>query len=309
MNDRHDPSSEFIERLGGELAGVLRRNRSLGSPAAPRRARAPVWLFALVASCLLGASGVLFAQHVAHERERELITLKAEIRAERAKRREESARKNLKGVRARYESGVASSFELRDAEAVAASASTQRAQRDLDLEEVGRTGSDPRREVNAPRVGDRDFVTEALRLEQTHLAERKAAADRQVVELKAMYDASAMDENSLRAGELARDLVAERHALVPRLLELRRGFLAGDPKGPKAQLLELRERALTDRNLARLRRDEARGRFGRVERLYRAGVVSSADLRSAEGNNDRYETELQLAEVELQRIDARLKAS
>jgi hypothetical protein len=299
------PSPEFVDRLEGEIRGALRRKQFAAAPA--RRSRTPVWLLALVCSGVLGASGVLFAQHVAGERVRELVTLKAEIHAKRAERSAMRASAQLIEIRTMYDNGVLGADELQEAELSAARSSSKLAQRKLDLEEVRLSGEEPRRGIDAPLIGRRDFVSESLALAKAGLKKDKEAADKRAKSLKARFDASVIDMTSLEAGRLEAALVTEKLALVTELVGLRRGFRAGEIDAGQAPLLELRVRALAALKRAKLLRDDSIGRLRRVKALYKNGVQSSTDVRRVESDRDRFEAAVELAEVELDLIAAQLE--
>src|SRR5690606_21255236 len=74
-------------------------------------------------------------------------------------------RRELAAVRAQHEAGIETDMPVALAEVALRTAEQGLAAAQLDLEEVQAAGRPVRRELTAPRVGDRDFVSERWQTE------------------------------------------------------------------------------------------------------------------------------------------------
>ena len=308
MSDPHEPTPEFVARIEEELRGGLRRASAFGARAVRRRGRLPLAAFALALAVVLGASGALFAQRAARQRERELVLLKAELRLEAAERRGEAAREALSEMRARHTSGVSPTSDLRAAEARASRAQAEIDLLRVDAAEARLTGRPPRRDLAAPLVAGDDLVMERQDIEQAALEAAREALILLRDEAKARYENGLIDVRGPADAERELAIGSRRLDTVKTLRALRRRFLAAELDTVKAALLGLRAKAEEARDLALIKREAADTHRARVRTLFEAGIATRAQLREAEERYARHESDARLAGLELDIVEERLRS-
>jgi multidrug resistance efflux pump len=306
MSEAHVPNPAFVRTLECEIRGAVRRQATFGPGVARRRWSRVVGLTALIAAALLGASGVVVAQELRHKRQRMLLVLKAEVRAELATVHAEQARRRAGEVETQHKAAIATEADLAEARQAAAEAEASLARRRLDVEEMRRTGRPPLRSLSAPRVGGRDFVAEGLRID-LELARTKAktlgqARDR----VRLLWNRGFVSEEERAAVERDAETARVEVDRLEKHLKLRQAFHAGKVPAEKVDLLAMRSSLESAGNSGDVILKEARARVTRLEALHRAGVVTSDDLRKAKTDVARLEAEARLVALELELVRTRI---
>ena len=228
MNELHEPTNDFVERLERQVSHEARRRNRLAD--SPRR---PWWLStkAVAASMLIsmaiGGAVVAAAYEAQASGLRDQIAAPYAQRLDLAKRKHEVVAGELAAAERRFSVGMVTESEVLEAGLAVADARAQIQVIELQLAEVQITGKDYRDELSAPLVSGRDFVTQRLlalsTVPEQALAHARKLADH--VQRRVEIGTSApldLDVVRTRITELTLTMNA-----FQRKLEIRRQFLAG----------------------------------------------------------------------------------
>lgn len=302
MKNIHEPSDQFIERLGRDLgAEVRRRNREAPAPpwwpALSLKAAAALAALVLV-SMAVGGAVVAAAYQNENREQRAMLTSVYERKVQLEQVKLEAAKQQLKDSEFKVAAGILDQSAMFDARqgVVEAEAGVRIAQ--LNLEEVAATGREPRDEVSAPATPGRDFVRERLTvgisIAQGSLDNEKRrlqAAERRV--RLGLAPAGEVDLIRGRILDLESAIVAAQSKIDARQL-----FLANKYDSELADLrvaqidAELRYRRLMPQLDLAVREKE------RMESMVKKGLVSSVEVTKANVKVLELQIELQRAEVE-----------
>lgn len=301
--DQHAPDPRFVEFLDWQLRSTLRRAASV--PARPRwtyrKTAALLGLISLGAT--LGASGTLSAQQLMTRASREHLLRQIDIQLNVAKRLRGFAHQDLQTMIARH-NVAAVPGEALEAPRMRLSALDARIGRlTLDREEVQLTGSPPRDQLSAPRVGGRDFVAERLNIDlqdaQAEQSESRAALASAEAKARAGLIPNSDVEPCIRRANAARAAVAAIGAKV----ELRARYLRHALTAEQTEALALAGRAKADLEQAKVKLETAQRREADLHQRHAAGLVSEVELRAAEADLVQAEADVRMAEEELKAVD------
>jgi hypothetical protein len=306
MNESHEPDPRFIESLQWQLGRELRRRNRMGG--GPRRVVRVLKLGGLMLGCsALGAVAMGFRQQLSESWRKELLETRLEVQVELANRRVAMQLEALGLTREQVEQGVRSERDLAYFELQIAEAEAEATIKELELEEVQRSGKEPDDALSAPLVDGRDFVSERTEARR-EVARRHLEVVRSDVELsRQRAEAGLVSEDEV----LARHLIARQAELrlesLDRQLELRRAYLDKEITAVEVELRMLEAEA--QNRLALL--DRQRAHFQRELERYQAAVddgsmhpASVAQLRAQVAET---EAQLRLAQTELEIVQRELE--
>lgn len=269
----HRPTPEFRDFLEDEVVHAFRRDRAW------RRLRGLAIVFASVA---IGISAGLASAQMGDSAQRDSLLYAARSDLQLAGLRLELARAQLADVTARVSAGAlgaaslaAAGAELRRMEALAMRAK-------LNVDEITATSLPVRDDLTAPRVGDRDFVTERIRLDLFVAQQLLTAAESALADAERRERVGAARDTERMDAELEVIRARGRMGVLLEQQKLRAEFLKkgtpGDQLARRLQQQQLRMDAMvTEKALATA--------VQRVEALRRhraVGAASELDLLRAE---------------------------
>ncbi len=293
MTDREDPhvpSPEFVAALERELLEEIRatppiaveRTHTLGHERRPWGRRERLAAAALVALGLtVGAGGqIAYAQaqgaqqRTALEREkgteREILAMRLQV-----------AREERDRVVASMQAGAATRQAVAEAELEVRRREFAIARLELDLAEIRATSAAPRTELWAPKVGERDFVQERLRVEAAERQEELRMVEMQAQQALTSSAAGATmhQRAELEARRAQVESEFQRTALE---LRLRERFLA-----ERLSAEEVAKQSADDRlriDLIRVRRmlEAAAERLKLAQQRFAVGAGVQLDVKRAE---------------------------
>ncbi len=259
-------------------------------------------------AALLGASGVLLAQELRGTSERELHRLSAEVHLELAQAEEQDAHDRLGDVERLHQASAASDEELARARLELSEARAERERRALDLLETQETGEPPRRDLAAPRLGDRDFVTERLRIELDLATARTVQREQAHARLEALVQAGAVSDDDRERSATDVKVAQARERAVAQRLELRRAFVAGELQRNRIEQLAMLVKVQTATQIAETRLAAARKTLQTVRALAEAGLASSRNVRELQTTVKRLEAVARLEAIRAALLKKRLAA-
>lgn len=295
MNGKHEPDSEFVEKLEWQISReVRRRNRTAPTPSRMTKARS-VPAFAVVGLMLLsmgaGAAAVAAAYQVQGGERRDLLASVFERRVQLARQSLAISEEQLQATERRVSLGAASREDLLDWRAKVAEAKAEVKSRELELEEIRITGHDPQTQLSSPLVSGRDFVNErltvamsvpeaALELEQSRLREAEKRVSLGIAEYIEVETARSRAAEAEAAIEAFRRKAAIRQQFLNRKLNA----VAADLRAMEAEAA-LRQKSLGSQvELARKELERARKKveLGTGQQVQQAEAALRMQLLQAE---------------------------
>jgi hypothetical protein len=303
MQDRHEPSDRFIERLGQDIGAEVRR-RKLQPPPAPwwqaaglRTVAAAAVLVAV--SMAIGGAVVAASYQNENREQREALASLYERKIQLAQLQLDAARQQLQAAERRVAVGLENSTAATDQRQGVIEAEARLRIARLNLEEVRITIREPRDEVSAPPIPNRDFVQERLvvGMSITEAALDAAKRKMQDAQRRASIGVAQPADVEVLRGEIlaleaaldaAKQKIAARQAFVGNkydaaLTDLRVG-----------EIEALRAQQVYANRLEQAKRDKAR-----VESLAQKGLASPVEVTQATVRLLEIETDLAKAQVEL----------
>jgi hypothetical protein len=292
--DLHSPTPAFRHRLETAVADEYRRARLFR---ADRRAalRSRLRIAAgIVAAAFIGLTAGLASAQIADAGRRDSLLEAAQAQLHILAMRLDLARAQFTEVRKQADLGLAGAESVAAAVAEQRAAETEVARGQLNVEEIRATSQPPRDDLNAPRAGGRDFVTERFRLDL-------AAAQFRLNAAEAARDEASRRERLGIVGPLvpleAELAVTQARAHLASLAErgkLRREFLEAGT--PVEELLRRQEQAdlRVEAMVAQQRVTLARERLSTLERGHAVGTVTQLEVLRAMVTLREQELELQV---------------
>jgi len=305
MPNRHEPDSEFVERLRRQIESEIRRRDRFPDVRSGKR-RGLTLAALMLLSMGVGAAVTAAAYQAADDARLERLVSAFEIQAGMASDRLELANAELAGLQRDLELGMVRLTEVFEANIRVAAAEAALETVRLDLEEARIMGREPLDDLAAPLVGGRDFVSERLRIDRTaaeaalRLEVQKLAGAERRLELGLM-DVVDIDRARARVVEIEAAVDALR-----RKLEVRGQVLGGEIGDVEAGL-----RGLEIETEQRLRALEPRvgiaeSELDLAEEALRIGTGDEVAIREARLRRLQAETGLVEAEIELARVRRQL---
>ena len=311
MNGKHEPHSEFVEKLEWQISReIRRRNHAAPAPSWAARIRAvPALALAglVLFSMCVGAGAVAAAYQAQNGERRDLLTSVYQRRIQLAREQLSLAREQLQTAERRLSLGMGSREDVLDCGVKVADAEAQVKSRELELEEIRATGHEPLHGISSPLVSGRDFVRErmqiaisvpraTLELEQTRLRETEKR-----------YQLGTVEEIEV---DTARARVAEAQAALlafDRKIAIRQQFLNRKMDAATADLrvmeaeTELRQRSLASQLAV------ARKELQLATRKVELGTGEKVKQAEAALRLQMLETDLARSELDLQLVRRRLE--
>jgi chromosome segregation ATPase len=296
----HEPAPEFRAHLEWQIETALRRETRLAAPVSGRVHRLGLVLIVLAALATGGVAGMASGR-VQDARQRDQLVEAARSDESLARVRLDLARTEYQEAQRRFETGTAGRESLLVAERQMRDMEASLARIRLDIEEIRATSAAPRNELQAPVVGQRDFVRERLRLELESSQHALVAAEQAVQQAQSRIEVGVVPLTALLQPESDLAQARARMQLASGLIDLRDRFVRGEIKAEalavaarRMELTSQQQRAQRELELARRRVEELRSQF----EIGRAGAL---DVK-------RSEVALLELQVELKRIQQELEA-
>ena len=302
----HVPTPQFRASLENEIIHALRREArmesdppSIARPQTRTRRRDRIKLVAVLTIGLILGVGTQFASAQDQDaRQRTLLESTLQVDRDVAMLRLQVAQESHERAQREFAAGVISREALLDAAADLRTAQVAVMRADLNLEEARLASAAPRDELWAPRLGERDFVTERLRLEAAAAQERMKSAEAMAAESERRSRAgltmpSDLDEAGVEAAEAKREF-----QLVAQRLMLREAFLTEELTPEEVTRRERRAELMSDVELVQRRLQLATTRLERAREKAAVGAATELAVKRAEV--DVLEGTLQLKRLELE---------
>jgi hypothetical protein len=269
-----------MAHLQWQIETAVRRERRLASPAhGGRRLRA----VAIVAAALIvGAAGGVASGEMQDARQRASLVQSAQADAELLRTRYELAKAEYEAARTRFQVGMAGRESLAAAEAQMREMALAIKRLQVDMAEIVATSAPPRRDLDAPLVGQRDFVRDRLMLDLESAQQILVATEQALKETRARVAVGTATNTAQLAAEAEVVLAREQMQLLHSRLQLRERFLRGEVEAlalatlqREAELTLAHQRAAREISLARARLDLLR-------RQVAVGVAEQIEVKRAE---------------------------
>ena len=300
MSENFIPDELFMDRLEWQLASEYRRKQLLGpirpKIVLPRRLAAGLLVVGLFMS---GVTVIKAAEYFkdSWRKKIEIARVETDVRLKEA--RQESARQSAARLKQLYSLGLVETGEDRVADFSVKKAGLAMDKSLLNRDEVRASGTVPRDEIYAPKVGGRDFVGERLAIDKKEAEMEMAAQEirrdrtrnRAALGLATAEDIKALESEA--AGQKAAILRIEKR------MDLRKRFLAG---GLTAQAAEIEDRlagAEEDLGAATAKVEALRERMKRQETLEAVGMASPGETQALKSTLDSAIDAQKLAALEM----------
>jgi hypothetical protein len=299
MNGEHRPSPEFVTHLEWQLRAALQRTDRFSQPVRSKRGGTMKMITLVLVSALLGAGGVVVKDEVQEARAQELLVAKTAAELELAQLELEIMMSQLQEVERQYQSGTVGEEALLMARTSLQQTESRLSSLQLDLEEIRETGKEPQNEISSPLVGNRDFVTERLELQEDVAEASLQVAQLRLTRLQDLRDSGAVSEIEFAQGFLA---LREAEAWIDELrnrVETRSDFIDGEVSAQGARRrFEIFETA-NKIELMRAALDEATFRYQQMEERVESGLVRETELQKMRLQVMQVETQLQFLQMKL----------
>jgi hypothetical protein len=276
-----EPTPEFRARLEWQIQTALRRETRFSEPTAAPRPRARTALLVVAALVIGGAVGWIpgYAQE---SQERSQLVQNAQSEASLIQLRLELVQKELEQTRRRADVGLVGPEALSAAEDQVRALETALKRNQLDQEEIRATSAAPRNDLQAPLVGQRDFVRERLMLDLANAQRALAAAEQKAAAVHTRHEVGLVEQAEVQRSDLDVEKARTDMQLLAARLDLRRRALQGDIKAEDvAPTLHRQELQLQLRQLQR-ELELSQTRLANVRRLIAVGIGSEVDVKQAE---------------------------
>jgi hypothetical protein len=279
--ESHEPSPEFQAHLEWQIKTSLRRENRFAEPVT---GRARQWVAAVIVVAALATGGIaaIAAGRVQDARQRDQLMETARSEESVARLRLELAQANYDQARRQFEIGVVGRETVRDAEQQLQAMRAAVARIQLDMEEIRATSATPRNDLDAPLVGQRDFVKDRLALQLQVAQQALAAAEQAAAQVAERFKVGVAPRTAQLQAEAE---LAQARAQLQQLkstLDLRQQYVKGEVKADAlaaaARQTELKlqlARAQLEMNVTRARVDE-------IRRQVEVGQASELDLKRSE---------------------------
>lgn len=309
MEPSHEPDVDFARFLEWQTRTELRRSKRFAE-SAPRTARLAPKLrsAALVLFSLVAGGGLVSAvQQIQQSREVELLVERNDLQVQLADRRVKIASDALQRETALYSEGFAAIGSLRAARLRMAEQERERDQLLLERAELERSSRPSNRDLWAPLVGSRDFVSESLHIDRQLAATRVAHAQADAERTAQLVDFGAVSQ--IEMADIRADVERRLAGLqgFENRIKLRAQFLVGDVDRRQLERLATIESARERRETLTAQLVAIRAKLERVRSLESQGRLATGSaelLLEVEG----LEVELQLIDLELE-LTGGLKAA
>lgn len=302
MTQRHTPDPEFLAHLRWQVESEARRRARFGSAPAARAPRLARWKAAalLAAGLSLGTAGTVAAGEIGRRQDRTELLAEIAIELQLAQTEVQLMSTEQERMERLAQAGVVNSTELARARQEAIEAVTRLQVLDLQRTEIRIGGEAPVRNLAAPLVRGRDFVTEELVLRRTPLLHRIELLERELERTSVRAEAGIVPRTELRGAELEVHLANTELEGFTARADLRARYLKGQLTPTGVALASRVQEARLDRKRLALRLRHAH-MLAEIRTSRQASGFAGPDPR-AELDLARLEAEFQLANLRLETL-------
>jgi hypothetical protein len=289
----HLPTAEFREYLEGEITREFRRHRSFA-----RLRLTAVLLGTLAAGTTAGLASAQIRQGA--QRDSLLETALSDMAL--VVLRLEMTKKLMEDFEVRLKAGAVGPSVLANAQSEHRQMEALAARAKLNVDEIRASSLPPRDDLNAPRVGGRDFVAERVQIDLFLAQQRLTAAEQAQAEAERQSRVGTVGE--LAVLEAGLKVIKERAALgtLAERQKLRKEFIdqgtAGDQLNRRYQQAQVR----LDAYVAQETVNVLRRRLDAVRKQHAAGTATELDLLRAEYEFKEKEYEFQMLARQLREL-------
>lgn len=311
MRNTHDPDQNFVEKLEWQIGREVRRRNSLAQASgwmSWSRARiATAAALLIIVSMVIGGAAVAAAYEAQNNQRRDQLAQNYQQRLDLANRRLEVLTGQTSTAEQRASIGLISETDVMEARVKLREAQVDMQLLVSSLAEIRVTGQEPRSELAAPLVGDRDFVSDRLVIAMGVPRHRLTLEAARLGETERRFQIGVADEAAV---EVARLRVLEIEAAVrtfDRKLAIRQAFLKGQADAIETDLrvLEVEADQLTKTLKPKL--DLVTREISRVKARVDVGTANSLELEEATIRRLELEMQLRKAELDLTLIQKRIQ--
>ena len=316
MSGKHQPNSEFVEKLEGEInREVRRRNRSAQAPQVgwmPRwmpqsRGTAALALMGLMlVSMGLGGAAVAAAYQAQGNQRRDVLLSGFERRADLARAALKIATDKQRDTERQVSLGLANQEHLLEGRAKVTEADALLKSIESQIEEVRITGREPLSEISSPLVSGRDFVSERLRIQ---MSVPQAAIEIAQLRLRDTEKRVSLGLENVSNVDVARSQTVEIDTAVEgfqKKIEIRQMFLARKIDAATAELRVQEVEAGQRKKILAPKVELARKELENTSLLVRKALAPPVNQAEAALRLQQLETDLALANLDLLRVHAQL---
>jgi hypothetical protein len=289
----HLPTAEFREYLEGEITREFRRHRSFA-----RLRLTAVLLGTLAAGTTAGLASAQIRQGA--QRDSLLETALSDMAL--VVLRLEMTKKLMEDFEVRLKAGAVGPSVLANAQSEHRQMEALAARAKLNVDVIRASSLPPRDDLNAPRVGGRDFVAERVQIDLFLAQQRLTAAEQAQAEAERQSRVGTVGE--LAVLEAGLKVIKERAALgtLAERQKLRKEFIdqgtAGDQLNRRYQQAQVR----LDAYVAQETVNVLRRRLDAVRKQHAAGTATELDLLRAEYEFKEKEYEFQMLARQLREL-------
>ena len=299
QHDPHEPSPEFVAHLEWQIRSAIRRETRLTAPVSGiRRLRAAA---AMAAAVIVGAAGGVASGQIQDSVQRNQLVQSTRAEQELTQMRYELAKAEYESMKRRFDLGTTDRESLTSSELQYREMETAIRRLKIDMDEILATSAPPRRDLDAPVVGKRDFVRERLMLDLELAQQALAAAERTHKVMQGRVSIGTAPDTARLQAEVDVVLAMQKMQQLRTNLELRQQLLSGRLQAD-ALVLEVRRTELTlahDRAVHELAL--ARHRLEALKKRAAVGLAGQLEVKRAE-------IAILEGEMEMQRIRTELDA-
>jgi hypothetical protein len=298
--EAHEPSREFRAHLEWQIETSLRRENRFAVPVTGRARQVGAVLVVIAALAIGGVAGIA-AGRVQDVQKRDRLIELARSEESVASVRLDLAQANYDQVRRQFDVGVTGRESVREAEQQLRALRAEVARIKLDMEEIRATSAAPRNNLDAPLVGQRDFVKDRLTLQLQIAQQALAAAEQGAAQAAQRVNVGVAPETVQLQAETEVAIARFRLQQLMATLSLRQRYLKGEIQAD-ALVAAARESEL------KLQLARAQLEMSRTQALVEALNQQVQVGRASELDLKRSEVELLERQLEMKRIQQELDA-
>jgi hypothetical protein len=304
MTDSHQPDPEFVARLEWQVQTAARRRDRFSRPVGRSPVRVVQLSALIMISVFCGAAGVMATDQIQDSKKKEFLLVQTQTQVALASLQMKVYQVRLEEIRKQYQAQLVTEEALKAAEQNVREAEVEIKQLRLNLEEIRISGREPGTEITDPLVGDRDFVSERIRLMYDIAQSHLSAVEARLVRIQALREAGlarAPDEQEMQTTLLGARAQVENLATQ---LRLRERFLKGEiTEGDLKRDVEMAEL----RNQLKLMEQQmlvSRARHEKVRELYEKDLISRLEVLQQELRLKEIETQLIMLQKRIQYVQS-----
>jgi outer membrane protein TolC len=301
--DPHEATPEFLAHLEWQIETALRRETRLAAPVTGGFRGLRTALIVVVALAAGGAVGMASGR-AQDAKQRDRLVDSARSEESLVSVRLDLARADYQDERRRFDAGVSDRLALAAAEDQVRAMETALAKVRLDIEEIRATSATPNNDLQAPLVGQRDFVRERLALDLDTAKRTLVTAEQTLQQVQKRVSVGVTPQAAALQAEADVAEARARMLLVQSKIDIRQKTLSGEIKPEDAPAAARRMELTLQADRAQRELLLGRARLEELRRLVAVGTASQLDLKKAEVEVLERELELRQITQELQTLAA-----